>query len=584
MQHLSSLNMMISEAVVAWNSTFPKYPTEEYLRGLICEPDQKIACSQIAPIGSYHKKIIYYHNCKACLYAAVKRQCTAVPSADPNVINQFQEYVKNIITPELKEIMMDFDYSYPVWYNHLTSSQQKLLEKNEEEGDNEYYTSIFCKSEKQQLEDNGDMPKNRCISNMSQRNKYVMGPIVYFLEQLFKKKFKGYGSGKSFDEKSKIYNEWRKRNYKIYEDDTSGWDRSIKLWLKKLVFFEIYNVLKEMGHIKHISYEEFSAHAFAEKTEMRIKFFEKNGTITNFGKIILEGLVFSGSSDTTFANTALNAIIHRFICEWLLQLIWIVHYQTAGAGDDNSTGIVKTIPTEVVKEAYYKVYIQAKYTKNPLSYVHIKHGLGLTMKYLLIGETEDITFCSTNTFFCKTCGNHRVIRKLDRFLELTPWSNSILKLSNDQRETYKYNLAVANDCWMRNLPIYRILNRYLYLSKPGKDYNLDGPMKKTMPLTKEDIIIQDKFFIRENVSRVERMSRLFGKDKYAMIGRTQNLLDCCVNACYDDYAYKYGWSRDDVDMIERDMQNFNEDGIYNSKTLEEGFAYNRDVYQFLVSM
>jgi hypothetical protein len=185
--HLKSLSAYISNDVT-WKSQFPTIPTIGYIESIQCN-EHKIALKQIAPINDNACDLVYYENCLANLYAAFKRQCAQTINSDPNIMYQYRLFVDNVMLPELHELYAEFNYSFSVWYNHLTAEQQKEIKPLLELDDDQLMhrvVKIFCKAEKQ-VNEKGDVAKNRCISALNSINKYVMGPAVYALEQYTKK-------------------------------------------------------------------------------------------------------------------------------------------------------------------------------------------------------------------------------------------------------------------------------------------------------------------------------------------------------------------------------------------------------------
>jgi len=184
-----------------WKIKLPRYPTTRDIQQIICDKSDAPAVVQIAPVLKAAPKIVYYDNCMPNLYAAVKRQCTAVCLPDPDMMKQFHTYMLDVILPEWVELLENFHYSYEVWYNHLTRSQQMEID----DIDHDYITSrlvkMFCKAEKQMM-DGAELPKNRAISALCAEHKYVLGPLIYALEQYFKK-WAGYAGGCNWEQLGK---------------------------------------------------------------------------------------------------------------------------------------------------------------------------------------------------------------------------------------------------------------------------------------------------------------------------------------------------------------------------------------------
>lgn len=188
MSHLAGLNGMTS-LNTTWRFRAPQYPTAVYVNSIQCKSlNDKVAITQIIPKFYNAPEIIYYDSCLANLYAALKRQFTATPQPNAVFLQKFEKWFLSVIMPEIKMLLSDFHYSYDVWYNHLTANQQRAMDDLSKDRNTllDIYAVIFCKAEKQMMEA-GAYPKNRAISAMCDAHKYVMGPVVYALEQYFKK-------------------------------------------------------------------------------------------------------------------------------------------------------------------------------------------------------------------------------------------------------------------------------------------------------------------------------------------------------------------------------------------------------------
>lgn len=378
-----------------------------------------------------------------------------VPNPSTAKLKELEIYVDSIILPELADIFYDFHYSFEVWYNHLTADQQLEIDRIQHDTILKRNCSIFCKGEKQQYDN--PPPKNRCISALNDNHKYVMGPIIYSMEQ-YVKKMKGYGGGQNWDDLATTLNDWRNKDYKLIQSDISGMDRSIKMELKNIIFHKIYQLIEQ--YVYHVPIEVFRVHAYPVRTTMLAKIFTKDGLV-DFGHANIEGTVFSGSCDTTLMNTLVTVILNRFTFERTLGL-HSDDYDLKCKGDDNMAGVPRHINNYTYVDAFSQNYYFSTQVKNSLANLYGQHGFGLTMKFLQCSDNlDDADFCSTNSFYCYTCKTFRITRRLDRFIELTPWSSAVIPLTQQQRKAYKGNLYLSNLKWMRGLSIFTQLNNRL---------------------------------------------------------------------------------------------------------------------------
>lgn len=495
------------------------------------------------PLPDFVNRIVYYDSCAANLYAAVRRQVTATPNPDDGFINKLTDFFNRKIFPEIVELLKDFHYSFEVWFNHLDYGQQLEIERIDLSTIDYRFAKIFCKSEKQ--EDGTEPPKNRAISAMCAQHKLVLGPVVYSLEQYFKK-FKGYCGGKTWADLGEMYDMWHAQGWdRLVQSDISGMDRSVKRGLLKLAE-QVYDHISDK--ITHVDSVTWKIHTQVEKTLIRADYFE-NGVSMSLGHCLVTDKVFSGESSTTWKNTLINLIVLRYIAEELLQL-QPNEYGLAGKGDDSIMALPTFISPSVVRKAFYTCYYDAKYTKHPLSSLYMKHGCGMTLKFLSVSDTlTDIDFCSTNTFYCNTCKHHRVTRKLDRFFALTGWSDSAVNLNENQRLSYMHNLYLANLKWCRGLPIFSQYNEKLR-TDVTTNYSLNGPQRKQYPLNQVDTVWFKKLFDTQKVSLTMEYQRNFGKNAaYSHINQVTDIQECCGNSFYDWIKVKMGLNKQAVDLI-----------------------------------
>ncbi len=561
-QHIDSLNGFTAETVV-WKYKFPQYFTHKFVIDHQCQPEKKIAVVQIMPTLNTSPKIVYYENCPLVLMAACKRQLISVPPPDDLFLDQLDNYMTTTILPELTVILDGFHYSYEVWYNHLTYAQQLEIDAVDDLDLNKRTCDIFCKGEKQQMDGN-NMPKNRCISALNAQHKKTMGPVVYALEQ-YMKSFKGYCGGMNWVELAKCIDDWYKTNkYQVIQSDVSGMDRSVTQRLKEIIHHNIYQLVD--NDIHHVSRETWQMHAYPVVTRMNATHYEQ-GNVVNFGYSTIEGTVFSGSCDTTLMNTLITVILNRYVVERVLG-IHPCDYDLKAKGDDSVVVIDKGIGTDTITRAYSQVYYFSKNIKFDYAPFYLRHGCGLALKFLHISQDfDDIDFCSTNCFYCHTCRKHRITRRIDRFVELTPWSNAAINYGESIRAAYKQSLFDSNLTWMRGLPIFTELNNYLYTNNYTK-YDLSGKPKRTIPLNDYDQAWYNKMFKPTN----DAILRLFGKNEYySMVVQSGDIQACCAESYVKWLNVKLNLEHSDVLTIINDIQtNYSQ---YLSPTLTEALSY-----------
>lgn len=565
MDHTKGLNGLLNDTC-KWNITLPIYPTINDIQQMICSDSVgKIACIQIMPVLDTAPDIYYYENCKANLFAATKRQATAVCLPDHTMMDRLKIFMEDVVLPEWDELLYDFDYSYAVWYNHLTADQQISMDNISDKDLNVRYAKMFCKGEKQPFVD--DIPKNRAISALCDEHKYVMGPVVYALESYFKA-WKGYAGGCNWEDLGKSYTDWKSKGWtKTFQWDMSGMDRSVTQEIVEIIKHKLYNIV--IDKIKHVDVDTFKFHAMTNWTKL-VTIFYKDGEKQDIGSLLLSGLVYSGSMDTTLFNTIVTIIVARFIFECLLNLS-ADEYGLKAKGDDGQTALSPLHDTTMVANQFYKVFYSSKYTKNYFAPLYMTHGLGFTAKYLVVSDDLcDLDFCSTNTYWCGVCNTYRLTRKIDRFIYLTPFTDSIHNLKRDKQLSYLQNLHVANLAWMKKLPIFSYLNDFIKTDN-NTTYSLVGKRKKYMELTSDEQTWFDRYYGGSNDTH--KLQQMFGKNvAYSAINNVSGHKDCCAVEYKKWLLVKMNLTDDSLRIIESDIRNVS-NGIYSSEVLTQALSY-----------
>lgn len=474
-----------------WKGKYNCNPTQtEFLdmKNDCCATTSKLF--KIAPTLVKAPKPIMYHVCPATNYCAAKRQVTAVPEPDDKMLNLFGNWFSNKIMPEIEVLLLGYRPSYEEWFNHLTYKQQVPLRKIKEVVDSSVWDkksifralkenkidtstdySMFVKSEKQ-LYDNGTAPKNRCICSPNSLHKFVLGPITWSLEHVFKN-FDGYCGGKNWDQLEDLYNDWEDKGFtNVLQLDGSGFDRTQHQAIKNIVDQQIYKLVAH--YVEHVPMDMFLEFALAETRKVRLSH-RTNKQLYNDGFFTQTGAVFSGSCDTTLMNTIRMAVYNRFVNECLLNLHYGSDYEVIAKGDDTAAAYASHILKYRVQQAYDKVFVSGISSSK---YLNLKHGLGQIAKYYHWGGIDSIDFCSTQTFYAPSINSYKIIRQLPRFFTLTAWSRNISGFNSNQIACYLESLYQSNLCWMSGFPILRVYNALLHRDCTGMTYKTISGKKK----------------------------------------------------------------------------------------------------------
>jgi hypothetical protein len=510
----------------------------EYLE-LKCDRIADPGLKLIAPVIKQMPEVLIYHACAGNVFTASKRDCLGVTEPVQDEVDKFLDWYHTVIFPqEIEPLLQNFEYSYEMWYNHLSYAQQQRIDACDKNHlDKRNYTN-FCKKEKQIIE--GDKyPKNRCICGPNEEYKFVVGPVIHRLEQIFKQHFKGYTSGLNWTRKEQILNQCRNNDRRfVIEGDGSGFDRTQYLCLKE-VEFTIYRWLVEHGKIHHVDPEIFLKQSTQGTVKIQVKYVEKlgpKGIIQKLGFYNKTGCTQSGNMDTTFANTLRQCMYNRYTIEYHAG-IHKSTYDLQTAGDDFTVELPTCVERQRVLEAYAKVF-----TTNKTG----KHGLGQVMKFMKFTDLDGIDFCSTETYYEPGQG-YKIIRQIPRFLTLTCWSQTALGMTPTEQRQYMLDLYEANKLWIGDLPIlsqYNELFRVFANRIPVGNTKIKQGKKKR--ILSASPYMQQLYADCDNFSQYE--AKFGTDDAYAMHVRISEKSGQHTGF-YDMLSDRYGLTRVEVDHI-----------------------------------
>jgi len=537
---------------VDWKLILPhQMELKQYLQLKCDDASLRPGLKKILPIVTELNPVLIYDNCKANIYTAIKRDSLGVTKPERRCVDLFIKYYDKIFDEEIAPLLDGFEYDFNSWYNHLNVKQQKNLKQVDFKFLKKRRYKMFCKAEKQEVTSNDKAPKNRCICGPNEEYKYVMGPVVHRLEAIFKKKFKGYCSGKNWSDRETDLNNRRRAGLRrVAQGDGSAFDRSQDHELK-YVERKIYNYLADHGYIRHVDVDVFLQHALAKMVPIHADFMVKHGKhvyMESLGFINKTGGVQSGNCDTSFANTLRMVMYNRFVMEEYLHL----EPQAYGldcAGDDFAAFLPMTVSVEQAVEAYLQVFVQTKTPGVP------EFGnLGQVLKFLKFSDIDGVDFCSTETYWSPRVQSYKITRRLDRFFTLTPYSRQALSMSHEEQRDYLLQLHESNLSWMRGLPILSEYNDLLRVfahrqgtTKPVKVKN--GRSAIILPTTAHF----DKLYLDSSLERFKALENALGSDDaYAFRDRVSDKTDTELD--YRDYLRdQYGLSRGEQYLLQRQL-------------------------------
>jgi hypothetical protein len=242
-------------------------------------------------------------------------------------------------------------------------------------------------------------------------------------------------------------------------------------------------------------------------------------------------------------------------------------YGINAKGDDCVVAAPEFYSKTLLREAFNSVYYQSSYIKGEYANLITNYGCGMVLKFLSISDyLDDIDFCSTNCFYCEDCKTFRLTRKIDRFITLTPWSDSIFNLNDDQQSAYLHNLYLSNLKWCEGLSIFTPLNNTLRTNN-YTSYNKAGKPRKQLPLNIRDAYWYSKMFNHHNIQLTYKLIQQFGKAQaYGLINQVSGIKKCCKISHNEWLKHKLSLDDNDIIKIESDINN-HANGVYHSPTL-----------------
>jgi len=514
----------------------------------LCDKDQdgeNVGAFQISPVfqGEFSDfKPLMYHSCASTSWMAMLRQIGRVPL--PNIDKDFDNYAQQILKELFKCHMPEFKRMYTKWFNHLTGPQQKnygqfdtfitkplpwhkVLLKN--------IYSLFVKQERQMC--HSECPKNRCISNPDMVKKFIMGAVCYALEEFFAKYLSGYCGGKNTEEIAAFIEDAMALGFtKTIQGDASAYDSTQHLSSKESVDFFIYKVVAP--YISHVPIDVFLRCATAPTATFKL---ERNKD--PFFSFTQKGTVQSGNSDTTLMNTVRMVLYIRY-CMYLAGQEINVDYKLLAKGDDFVVLCRHQLKNKHVISAFYTVFSPI-FTPN--SKTNFYHGLGMILKFLKIGDINDFDFCSTHCFERRD-GTVRIMRQLERFISLSPYSESVTKFQNPlDRGLICYRIAEAALQWAEGLPIYDVYYRKMLSFYEKYKYHT----LKMTGVAKSFILEKEEDWIHANQEISDKANAYtYAVDPYSLLKGVALNKETDYADCVEWMDQKYGISLESIQRIE----------------------------------
>lgn len=371
--------------------------------------------------------------------------------------------------------------------------------------------------------------KARAIIEESDIMKVLMGPIVKSLTKKSKRLFRWYGSGLNNGERCEKFKQWidnlgGHEAIEILCLDGSAFDSTQHKQIKEVLDHK-YLVNEINSNVIDISkYCNINHVYFAAKNELKIVKGKVDGTKV---KLTLDGTVGSGSMNTSNGNTTRSGSYVGFASEEA-NIIEGAHFYFECCGDDIIIFIKKSFTDNLIYSLWQNVYADKS---------GVKHGLGQIAKIIeRFSSIEDAEYLSCN-FIVNEYGNIKMIRKIDRLLQLLPWSRSVKsnRTDNMHKELTEYASAdyMEMRSWMGDIKLFNIIatriSNYHKINYYVKNYQCWNDRTDT----------RDGLYHSYNASFTRWLERKFGIDSYQYHIMCQDIIKNNSKITYLDRIYKY---------------------------------------------
>jgi len=261
--------------------------------------------------------------------------------------------------------------------------------------------------------------KSRTVTEQSDVCKVLMGPLINFISSILKKVDPAYGSGLNMDQMCTKFTSWLNKytDHVIVCIDGSAFDST--------QYAEIMEETDNWLYQKVIDMREGEIAGYCNIKDLRnICANTKQNVRNKYFKYTINGTVPSGKMNTSEGNTRRSALYARFAAS-KCGLIEDVHYNIETCGDDTIIIMNRDNVSQFITSAYKYVYNQNLIDPKP-------HGLGQVAKMIDVYKTITEADYISCHFIQNDNGDVKMVRKLDRFLQLTPWT-----ISNPKNDVYK---------------------------------------------------------------------------------------------------------------------------------------------------
>lgn len=409
----------------------------------------------------------FLHSCKASLSESIYRQNAAETTSDPVRVAHFAEYyLKEYINPFVEFCGLQTTEICQVnWLNRYTGAKRANYEQAVMEYTDKSYQGSFSKlvdkmtnfsktNEKIYVDYKSKIPKikSRNITEQNGIIKVILGPLIDYISRNLKKFDPAFGSGLNMEERAVKFEQWTTiiPNYDVICIDGSAFDST--------QFTEILKVTDEALYLRIIQeqYPQIANYCNVDDL-IEIVTTHTQRVKSKYCKYIVEGTIPSGSMKTSQGNTSRSAAYSRYIFH-MIGATEKNDFFIETCGDDTIIIVDKFWTRFFIDAAYKYVYSDTMDKKN--------HGLGQIAKMIEVypsidglnadGKQAEYLSCY---FLRNDHGQIKMIRKLDRLIQLNPWTQSNLKNNLKDEATLNKQLTKGDGVeilsWCGDIEFFR---------------------------------------------------------------------------------------------------------------------------------
>lgn len=388
---------------------------------------------------SMHNYPLYLHRCERCLVGSCLRQFGGCANRiDLEIFEEYYTFVEQYIINPIR-LCKQRHIDWQLWLTEVDSKKRALYIEHYENynntakylSDEEFIrkhvinTKIHTKTdEKIFIDPETNKMKERAIIEESDIMKVLMGPIVKSVTYKCKQIFSWYGSGLS--------NEERCIKFERAIDNLGGIDQVSFICLDGSAFDSCQHkeIKQALDHryllnelydniLDVMKYAEPRHIEFGITNELKIVKGKVNNTSV---ELIIDGTVGSGYMNTSNGNTLRSGSYVKFAAH-KANIIENVHFNFECCGDDIFIIIRRDKRDELVKALW-------KYIYAPKS--GVTHGLGQIAKTIEITDNIFETEYLSCNLIINEYGKIKMIRKVERLMQLLPWSASVKSTRTDR--------------------------------------------------------------------------------------------------------------------------------------------------------